>query len=132
MPPISSDTLYQNALRDYNSGRYDLSRQEFSDFLKNFPDSDLAGNSQFYLGEVSFSQSNYQDALADYDLVIVNYPKSYKLAAASLRKGEAMLALGQKASALRQFRSVAARFPGTDEAKRAESHVRQMAPAAAH
>jgi tol-pal system protein YbgF len=132
-PPISSDTLYQNALRDYNSGRYDLSRQEFSDFLKNFPDSDLAGNSQFYLGEIDFSQANYQDALAAYDMVLVNYPKSYKLAAASLKKGEAMLALGQKASAIRQFRSVVSRFPGTDESKRAESHLRQLAPSpAAH
>jgi tol-pal system protein YbgF len=132
-PPISSDTLYQNALRDYNSGRYDLSRQEFGDFLKNFPDSDLAGNSQFYLGEIDFSQANYQDALAAYDMVIVNYPKSYKLAPASLKKGEAMLALGQKASAIRQFRSVVSRFPGTDEAKRAESHLKQLAPSpAAH
>lgn len=132
-PGISSDTLYQNALRDYNSGRYDLSRQEFSDFLKNFPDSDLAGNSQFYLGEIDFSQANYQDALAAYDMVIVNYPKSYKLAAASLKKGEAMLALGQKASAVRQFRSVVSRFPGTDESKRAESHLRQLASSpAAH
>jgi len=132
-PGISSDTLYQNALRDYNSGRYDLSRQEFSDFLKNFPDSDLAGNSQFYLGEIDFSQANYQDALAAYDMVLVNYPKSYKLAAASLKKGEAMLALGQKASAIRQFRSVVSRFPGTDESKRAESHLRQLAPSpAAH
>jgi tol-pal system protein YbgF len=130
-PPISSDTLYQNALRDYNSGRYDLSRQEFSDFLKNFPDSDLAGNSQFYLGEIDFSQANYQDALAAYDMVLVNYPKSYKLAAASLKKGEAMLALGQKASAIRQFRSVVSRFPGTDESKRAESHLRQLAPSPA-
>ena len=130
-PGISSDTLYQNALRDYNSGRYDLSRQEFSDFLKNFPDSDLAGNSQFYLGEIDFSQANYQDALAAYDMVIVNYPKSYKLAAASLKKGEAMLALGQKASAIRQFRSVVSRFPGTDESKRAESHLRQLAPSPA-
>ena len=130
-PGISSDTLYQNALRDYNSGRYDLSRQEFSDFLKNFPDSDLAGNSQFYLGEIDFSQANYQDALAAYDMVLVNYPKSYKLAAASLKKGEAMLALGQKASAIRQFRSVVSRFPGTDESKRAESHLRQLAPSPA-
>jgi tol-pal system protein YbgF len=134
MPPISADTLYQNALRDYNSGRYDLSRQEFSDFLKNFPDSDLAGNSQFYLGEIDYSQANYQDALAAYDLLIVNYPKSYKLQAASLKKGEAMLALGQKSSAIRQFRSVVGKFPGTDEAKRAESHLKQLAPtpAASH
>ncbi|MFZ0968723.1 MAG: tol-pal system protein YbgF [Candidatus Acidiferrales bacterium] len=131
-PPISSDTLYQNALRDYNSGRYDLSRQEFSDFLKSFPDSDLAGNSQFYLGEIDFSQANYQDALSAYDMVIVNYPKSYKLAAASLKKGEAMLALGQKASAIRQFRSVVSRFPGTDESKRAEARLKQLAPSPAH
>jgi len=127
-PPMSSDTLYQNALRDYGSGRYDLSRQEFGDFLKNFPSSDLAGNCQFYLGEIAFSQSQYQDALADYDLVIVNYPKSYKLAAASLKKGEAMLSLGQKASAVRKFRVVVSRFPGTDEAKRAESHLKQLSP----
>ena len=133
MPPVSSDTLYQNALRDFNSGHYDLSRQEFTDFLKYFPESDLAGNSQFYLGEIAFSQAQYQDALADYDLVIVNYPKSYKLAPASLKKGEAMLALGQKSSAIRQFRSVVSRFPGTDEARRAESHLKQLAPApAAH
>ncbi len=132
-PPISSDTLYQNALRDYGSGRYDLSKQEFSDFLKNFPSSDLAGNCQFYLGEIAFSQSQFEDALADYDMVLVNYPKSYKLAPASLRKGEAMLSLGQKAGAIRQFRTVVSRFPGTDEAKRAESHLKQLAPApAAH
>lgn len=126
--PISSDTLYQNALRDFSSGRNDLARQEFGDFLKNFPTSDLAGNAQFYLGEISYAQGDYPSAMAAYDLVLVNYPKSFKLAAASLKKGEAMLASGQKASALRQFRSVVSRFPGTDESRRAEAHVRELSP----
>lgn len=128
--PISSDTLYQNALRDFSSGRNDLARQEFGDFLKNFPNSDLAGNAQFYLGEISYAQGDYTNASAAYDLVLVNYPKSFKIAAASLKKGEAMLAQGQKASALRQFRSVVARFPGTDESRRAEAHVRELSPKA--
>ena len=128
-PPISSDTLYQNALRDYNSGRNDLARQEFSDFLKNFPESDLAGNAQFYLGEINYAQGDYQDAIAAYDMVIMNYPRSFKLAAASLKKGEAMLALGQKASAMRQFRSVVSRFPGTDESQaRRSARERMFAP----
>jgi tol-pal system protein YbgF len=126
--PISSDTLYQNALRDFSSGRNDLARQEFGDFLKNFPSSDLAGNAQFYLGEISYAQGDYPNAMAAYDLVLVNYPKSFKIAAASLKKGEAMLATGQKASALRQFRTVVSKFPGTDEARRAEAHVRELSP----
>jgi tol-pal system protein YbgF len=126
--PISSDTLYQNALRDFSSGRNDLARQEFGDFLKNFPQSDLAGNAQFYLGEISYAQGDYPNAIAAYDLVLTNYPRSFKLAAASLKKGEAMLASGQKATALRQFRSVVTRFPGTDESRRAEAHVKELSP----
>jgi len=126
--PISSDTLYQNALRDFSSGRNDLARQEFGDFLKNFPTSDLAGNAQFYLGEISYAQGDYPNAIAAYDLVLTNYPRSFKLAAASLKKGEAMLATGQKASALRQFRSVVSRYPGTDESRRAEVHVKELSP----
>ena len=59
-PSISADTLYQNALRDYSSGNYDLSRQEFSDYIKNFPTNDLASNSQFYLGEISYSQKDFK------------------------------------------------------------------------
>jgi tol-pal system protein YbgF len=126
--PISSDTLYQNALRDFSSGRNDLARQEFGDFLKNFPQSDLAGNAQFYLGEISYAQGDYPNAITAYDAVLTNYPRSFKLAAASLKKGEAMLASGQKATALRQFRSVVSRFPGTDESRRAEAHVKELSP----
>ncbi|MFY9527921.1 MAG: tol-pal system protein YbgF [Candidatus Acidiferrales bacterium] len=130
-PPMSSDTLYQNALRDYTSGKYDLSRQEFSDYLRYFPATDLASNAQFYLGEISYVQGDYQGASAEYDKVIVNYPKSYKLAAALLKKGESFEKLGQKASAVRQYHELERRFPGTDEARRAQARLKVLAPAPA-
>jgi tol-pal system protein YbgF len=125
-PPISSDVLYTNALRDFTGGKYDLARQEFGDYLKNFPTSDLASNAQFYLGEIDFVQGNYKEAIGEYDKVLTNYPKSYKLAAARLKKGEAELALGEKASATRDFREVVRRFPGTDEARRAQAKLREL------
>ena len=87
MPAISADTLYQNALRDYTSGKYDLAHQEFSDYIKNFPSNDLASNSQFYLGEVAYAQNDFKGAIASYDTVLVNYPKSFKLEASLLKKG---------------------------------------------
>ena len=76
MPPISADTLYQNALRDFTSGKYDLAQQEFSDYIKNFPSNDLASNAQFYLGEISYAQNDFKGAIASYDNVLANYPKA--------------------------------------------------------
>jgi len=124
--PISADTLYQNALRDYTSGKYELSRQEFSDYLKNFPTSDLAGNAQFYLGEVDYAQSNFQGAVTEYDKVIFEYPKGHKVGAAMLKKGMAEAKLGQKASAVRDLREVVRRFPASDEARQASSRLKEL------
>jgi len=126
MPPISADTLYQNALRDFTSGKYDLAHQEFSDYIKNFPSNDLASNAQFYLGEISYAQNDFQGSIAQYDLVLVNYPKSYKLAAALLKKSMAELELGMKATGTRDLREVVRRFPGSDEARRAQAKLHEM------
>jgi tol-pal system protein YbgF len=130
--PISADTLYQNGLRDFTGGNYDLARQEFSDYLKNFPTNPLAGNAQFYLGEVAYAQEDYQSAVTQYDMVLYSYPKSYKLAAAMLKKGQAEIKLGQKASGTRDLREVIRRFPGTDEARQAQARLKELgAPAPA-
>src|SRR6202034_3683601 len=92
----SADTLYSNGLRDITSGKYDLARQEFQAYLKYYSDTDLASNAQFYLGEIAYSQHNYDQAVQEYDRVLTNYPKSFKLAPAHLKKGMAQLELGQK------------------------------------
>ena len=132
MPPISADTLYQNALRDFTSGNYDLSRQEFSDYIKNFPSNDLAGNAQFYLGEISYAQNNFKSAIANYNLVLQNYPQSFKLAASLLKRAYAELELGMKTSATRDLREVERRFPGSDEARRAQAKLREITASSSH
>ncbi len=129
MPPISADTLYQNALRDYNTGNYDLARQEFSDYLKNFPSNDLASNAQFYLGEVAYSQGDYKGAIAAYDVVLTNYPGSFKLGASLLKKGLAELDLGMKSSGIRDLREVGRRFPNSDDARRAQAKLHEIGAA---
>ena len=125
-PPPSADVLYASARRDFDTGKPGLARQEFSDYLKYYPDTDLAGNAQFYLGEISYAQGNYQDAIASYDRVLLDYPKSFKLAAARLKKGLALLELGQKASAIRELREVERRHPGSDESRRAAAKLREI------
>jgi tol-pal system protein YbgF len=125
-PPASADVLYSNGLRDNNGGHYDLARQEFQDYLKYYGDTDLASNAQFYLGEVAYTQGQFQVALDAYNKVIENYPKSFKTASARMKKGFCLVELGQKASAVRELRSVVRLYPGTDEAKRAAAKLREM------
>jgi tol-pal system protein YbgF len=126
-PPPSADVLYASARRDFDTGKNDLARQEFLDYLKYYPDTDLAGNAQFYLGEISFAQGNYQDAVSAYDHVLLDYPKSFKLAPARLKKGFALLELGQQAAAIRALREVPLKHPGTDEARRANAKLHDLA-----
>jgi tol-pal system protein YbgF len=125
-PPPSADVLYSNGLRDFQGGKYDLSRQEFSDYLKYYADTDLASNAQFWLGEIAYAQKDYKNAVTEYDKVITNYPKSFKQATARLKKGMALVELGQKASAIRELREVVRRFPGTDEDRRARAKLKEL------
>ena len=130
LPVAAADTLYQNALRDFTTGKYDLSRQEFGDYVQHYPSTDLASNAQFYLGEISYAQGDYKDAIAQYNLVLGNYPQSYKLSASLLKKGFAELELGMKATGTKDLREVMRRAPGSDEARRAQAKLKEIGAAA--
>jgi tol-pal system protein YbgF len=122
----SADTLYSNGLRDITTGKYDLARSEFEDYLKFYSDTDLASNAQFYLGEIFYKQKQYVDAVAAYDKVLTNYPKSFKLGPARLRKGMALIELGQKTAGVRELREVIKRFPGSDEDRLARAKLKEL------
>src|SRR5271165_5753957 len=125
-PAPSADSLYSNGLRDITSGKYDLARSEFQDYLKYYGDTDLASNAQFYLGEIAFSQKQYEQAVAEYDKVLTNYPKSFKLAPAHLKKGFALIAVGQKQAGIKELREVIKRYPKTDEDQRARAKLKEL------
>jgi tol-pal system protein YbgF len=125
-PPPSADTLYSNGLRDITSGKYDLARNEFQDYLRYYGDTDLASNAQFYLGEIAYSQHQYDVAVQEYDKVLSTYPKSFKLAPARLKKGMALLELGQKNPGVRELREVVKRYPGTEEERRARAKLKEL------
>lgn len=120
------DVLYNNALRDYNAGKYDIAGQEFADYMKFYPNTDLAGNAQFYLGEIAYRQGNFQGAIQAYDTVLQQYPGGNKAAAAQLKKGYALIELGQRDAGVRELNSLIARYPRSVEATQARERLRQV------
>lgn len=123
-PPV--DQLYQGGLRDYNSAKYDVASGEFSDVLKYYPQDNLAGNAQFYLGEIAYRQGDYRTAIKNYDAVLEQFSGNPKVPAAQLRKGEAELATNQRDAGIRDLRNLIQRFPQTPEAAQARSRLNGM------
>jgi tol-pal system protein YbgF len=120
------DVLYNNALRDYNGGKDDLATQEFSDYIKFYPNTDLAGNCYFYLGEIEFRQGNYQQATQSYDQVLQNFPSGNKAASAQLKKGLALIELGKQDDGVSELRHLIQRYPHAPEALQAKEKLRKL------
>jgi tol-pal system protein YbgF len=123
------DVLYNNALRDYNGAKNDLAIQEFNDYIKFYPNTDLAGNAYFYLAEIQFKAGDYPKAVANYDLVLQNFPGGNKAAAAQLKKGFALLELGKEDEGTQELKHVVQRYPRTTEATQARERLRKLGPA---
>jgi tol-pal system protein YbgF len=123
------DVLYNNALRDYNGGKNDLAAQEFNDYIKFYPNTDLAGNADFYLAEIQYKAGDYEKAIASYDLVLQNFPSGNKAAAAQLKKGFALLELGKEEDGTQELKHVIQRYPRTNEAIQARERLRKLGPA---
>lgn len=125
-PGPSADMLYSNGLKDIQSGKYDLARSEFQDYLKYYGKTDLAANAQFYIGEIYYRQKNYAQAIAEYDKVVNNYPNNFKMAPARLHRATSMLALGQKSSGIRELREIVKLFPGSEEERYARAQLKEL------
>lgn len=120
------DVLYNNGLRDYNGGKNDLALQEFSEYIKFYPNTDLAGNCYFYLGEIQFRQGNYQQAAQSYDQVLQNFPSGNKAASAQLKKGFSLIELGKQDDGVSDLRRVIQRYPHSPEALQARDRLRKL------
>ena len=124
------DALYNDALRDFNAGKNDLANQEFAQYLRFYGNTDVAGNAQFYVGEILYRQGNYQQAILAYNKVLDQYPGGNKAAAAQLKKGYALLEAGQRDQGVQELRSLISRFPKSPEAAQARDRLSRLGVAA--
>jgi tol-pal system protein YbgF len=123
-PPV--DQLYQGGLRDYNSAKYAIAASEFGDVIHYYPQDPLAGNAQFYLGEISYRQGKFAAAIKNYDAVLEQYSGNPLAPSAELRKGQSLIQMGQKDAGVRELRTLIQRYPQTPEAQEGRSALNGM------
>ncbi|MGA7256327.1 MAG: tetratricopeptide repeat protein, partial [Terracidiphilus sp.] len=123
-PPLQ-DT-FQAGVRDFNGARYSVAQGEFQDVVQNYPTDDLAGQSDFYLGEIAYHQKDYDTAVKAYNAVLESFPDSLKAPAAQLHKGYAELDMDRRSSGIEELRSLIKRHPQSPEAQQARHKLDGM------
>jgi tol-pal system protein YbgF len=125
-PAANPSETYQAAYRDYQKGNYDLAIEGFREFLSAAPTSDLADNAAYWVGESLFSQKKYREAIAQFDSVVTNFPRSDKVAGSLLKKGYAYISLGERAQGIVQLQYVVHEHPKSQEASLARQRLKQL------
>jgi tol-pal system protein YbgF len=118
--------MYNAALSFYREEDYEKASEEFKKFLNLYPESDLADNAQFWIGECLMSLKQYEQAILAYQDVIKKYPKGNKVANAMLRQAIAFLEINDKTSARLLLQKVIKQFPGESEAKIAQTKLKAI------
>ena len=122
----SGETLYNNALNDVLTRKYDLAKQEFRDYLRYYPTGPYVSNAYYYLGEVDRTEQHYDEAIDNYSIVISKYPDSFKLPSAYFQRGVAYLAINKKTQGIADLRAVVRRFPHTEEEGSARDRLKAL------
>jgi len=121
-PPAPRE-LYSQAYADYARGNFDLAIQEYEEYLRAYPETDLADNAQYWIGECLYSKQKYEEALAAWDELFRRYPGSDKLPDARFKKGTALERLGRRSQALIEYRAVANRYPNSEAGRKAREKL---------
>lgn len=127
-PPagISANDSYTAAVRDLQTGKTELAYSEFSQYLQYFPNTELAANAQYYLGEISYNRSDYNGAVKAFDAVLERYPDNPKTPDAHYMKALALLKTNQRTRAAGELRILVQNYPHTDDARKALAQLRAL------
>jgi len=115
--------LYSQAYADYARGNFDLAIQEYMEYLRNYPDTDLSDNAQYWIGECYYSKQKYAEAIDAWNELFRQFPASDKLPDARFKKGMALERLGRRSQALIEYRYVVERYPNSEAGRKAREKL---------
>jgi TolA-binding protein len=118
--------LYGPAYGDYMAGKFGLARSEFSEVIRKYPLSPIAGNSYFYTGEIEFRAGEFAAAIKDYDHVIDQFPDYTKIPLSHYHKALALRAIKENDAAIGELRVLVRSYPQAPETQIAKSQLKKM------
>jgi len=115
--------LYKDAYETLYKGDLEGARRKFEAFLKQYPNTELSDNAQFWIGETYYLKKDFERAILEYEKAIVKYPEGDKIPAALFKQALAFLELGDKTNARNLLKRVIEKYPHSEQAEMAKKRL---------
>jgi tol-pal system protein YbgF len=119
---------YSRAFDALKSTDYAGAITRFRDFIRTYPQSQLGGNAQYWLGEAYYVTHDYDNAATAFRAVGEQYPQSPKVPDALVKLGLTQIDQKKLVDARATLKQVVQRYPGSDAAKLATTRLQTIPP----
>jgi len=134
---LQPQDIYQAAYIDFSKGSYSLAIAGFREFLRRYPDHELAGSAQYWIGEAYISlargftdasqgdkaNESLEQAVQEFKKVQANYPRADKVPTALYKEALALIDLKQPALAQARLQYLVDNFPRAEETSLARERL---------
>lgn len=125
--PAGGDRDAYAAALDKLKGRdYAGAEKAFVDMIAHYPDSPLADNAKYWLGETYYVEKRYDDALAAFQRVIHEHPDSRKVPDALLKAGYSVYESKHYKESREFLNRVVKQYPDSNAATEARERLKRM------
>ena len=123
----AKEKLYYDAAFDLIKAKdFDKASQAFAAFLRKYPNSQYAGNAQYWLGEVNLAKGDLQGAGQAFAKVSQLYPKHAKVPDSLYKLADVERRLGHTDKVKGILQQVVAQYPGTSAAQLAQRDLQRL------
>ncbi|UUD63634.1 tol-pal system protein YbgF [Pseudomonas seleniipraecipitans] len=124
--PAKEKLFYDAAFDLIKAKDFDKASQAFAAFLRRYPNSQYAGNAQYWLGEVNLAKGDLQGAGQAFAKVSQSYPQHAKVPDSLFKLADVEIRLGNNDKAKGILQQVIAQYPGTSAAQLAQRDLQRI------
>ena len=118
---------YRAAREQYNNRQYERALELFTELVRKAPRSNLADNSQYWMGECYYGLGKFRQALTEFTKVFA-YPNTEKSDDAQLKIARCYLALGEQKSTLIAFQKLLDEYADSEYVDVARKEMTYLKP----
>ncbi|MDR1890014.1 MAG: tol-pal system protein YbgF [Zoogloeaceae bacterium] len=122
--PVAENKAYENALDQFRAGKYPAAASAFAAFVQSYPNSDMAPNAQFWLGNAWYAQRQCSQAIDAQLVVTTRWPDSARAPDALLAIANCQRDAGNTTAARRTLINLVEKYPDSQAAIQAKQRLR--------
>jgi len=124
--PGAENQTYDAAQAQRRIGNYQGAIVAFQNFIKQYPQSNLAPRAQYWIGDSYFNLRDFKLAIASQQTLIKTYPDSPSVPDAMLNIASSQIEMGESLTGRRTLEELVTRYPVSDAADKAKRRLASL------